>query len=766
MGLPTDCESCHTTVPDWQPATFPIHNDFWVLNGAHAGIANDCAACHNGDYTNTPNTCAGCHLDDYNAATNPDHVANQLPTTCADCHTEAGWVPSTFDHSVYFPFTGAHVAISNDCAACHTAGNYSNTPNTCAGCHLDDYTNSVNPNHTALGLPTDCESCHTTVPDWQPATFPIHNDFWVLNGAHAGIANGCAACHNGDYTNTPNTCAGCHLDDYNAATNPDHVANQLPTTCADCHTEAGWVPSTFDHSVYFPFTGAHVAISNDCAACHTAGNYSNTPNTCAGCHLDDYTNSVNPNHTALGLPTDCESCHTTVPDWQPATFPIHNDFWVLNGAHAGIANDCAACHNGDYTNTPNTCAGCHLDDYNAATNPDHVANQLPTTCADCHTEAGWVPSTFDHSVYFPFTGAHVAISNDCAACHTAGNYSNTPNTCAGCHLDDYTNSVNPNHTALGLPTDCESCHTTVPDWQPATFPIHNDFWVLNGAHAAIANDCAACHNGDYSNTPNTCAGCHLDDYNAATNPDHVANQFPTTCADCHTETGWVPSTFDHSVYYPFTGAHIPISNDCAACHTAGNYSNTPNTCAGCHLDDYTSSVNPNHVSLGLPTDCESCHTTAADWQPATFAIHDDFWPLVGAHAVIASDCAACHNGNYNNTPNTCYGCHATEYSQATNPNHATAGFPTDCTMCHGQTAWEPSTFDHDNMYFPIYSGKHKDEWDQCVECHTIPNNYSAFSCIDCHEHNDPTAVGQDHQGVSGYQYTSAACYACHPTGED
>jgi hypothetical protein len=177
-------------------------------------------------------------------------------------------------------------------------------------------------------------------------------------------------------------------------------------------------------------------------------------------------------------------------------------------------------------------------------------------------------------------------------------------------------------------------------------------------------------------------------------------------------------------------------------------------------------VNPSHANLQLPTDCAMCHTTDPDWAPATFPIHNDYWVLNGAHAAIANDCVACHNGDYTNTPNTCYGCHQQEYNSAGNPNHLSAGFPTDCLLCHTENAWDPATFDHDGMYFPIYSGKHKDEWDQCVECHTIPNNFSAFSCIDCHEHDNPGEVGQDHQGVSGYQYASAACYACHPTGED
>jgi len=236
---------------------------------------------------------------------------------------------------------------------------------------------------------------------------------------------------------------------------------------------------------------------------------------------------------------------------------------------------------------------------------------------------------------------------------------------------------------------------------------------------------------------------------------------------CHTtEPGWVPADFPiHDDYYPFTGAHVPISSDCAACHQ-GDYSSTPNTCEGCHMPDYSASFNPNHSSLSIPTDCAMCHTTDPDWNPALFPIHDDYYVLEGAHIAIADNCADCHNGDYTSTPNTCYGCHADDYNSTTNPDHQSAQFPTTCEDCHSQTSWTPSTFDHDNMYFPIYSGKHDGEWSLCVDCHTIPSDYSFFSCIDCHEHNDQQEVDDDHSGVSGYSYDSPSCYSCHPTGED
>jgi hypothetical protein len=110
------------------------------------------------------------------------------------------------------------------------------------------------------------------------------------------------------------------------------------------------------------------------------------------------------------------------------------------------------------------------------------------------------------------------------------------------------------------------------------------------------------------------------------------------------------------------------------------------------------------------------------------------------------------------------GCHLNDYNQTTNPPHASAQFPTDCQTCHTTVAWSPSTFNHDGQYFPIYSGHHAGTWTLCSECHTNNSNYAVFSCIDCHQHSNQSEVNNQHQGVSGYSYTSAACYSCHPTG--
>ena len=583
--------------------------------------------CHNGDYNNTPTSCEGCHTEDYNQSTNPNHIELAIPTDCEMCHTTTpGWSPAEFEiHDDYYELTGGHVGV--DCASCHN-GDYNNTPTSCEGCHTEDYNQSTNPNHIDLAIPTDCEMCHTTTPGWSPAEFEIHDDYYELTGGHIGVD--CASCHNGDYNNTPNTCNGCHLADHAQSSNPDHEDLGIPTNCEMCHTTApGWSPAEFEvHDDYYPLTGAHATV--DCESCHN-GDYENTPNTCAGCHLEDFNATTNPDHVELGISTDCEMCHTTVPGWSPAEFEVHDDYYPLTGAHTTV--DCESCHNGDYENTPNTCAGCHLEDFNATTNPDHVELGISTNCEMCHTTVpGWSPAEFEvHDDYYPLTGAHATV--DCESCHN-GDYENTPNTCAGCHLEDFNATTNPNHVELGISTNCEMCHTTAPGWSPAEFEIHDDYYPLTGAHVTV--DCESCHNGDYENTPNTCEGCHLGDFNVSTNPDHVDLGISTDCEMCHTtDPGWSPADFPiHDDYYELTGAHIGV--DCASCHD-GDYNNTPNTCEGCHLEDFNASINPNHVELGIPTDCAMCHTTDPGWSPANFPIHDDYYELTGAH--IGVDCA-------------------------------------------------------------------------------------------------------------------------------
>ncbi len=507
----------------------------------------------------------------------------------------------------------------------------------------------------------------------------------------------------------------------------------------------------FNHNATaFPLKGAHVAT--ECAACHTNG-YAGTPTACASCHTDNYNSAQNPNHKAAGISTECETCHTEN-GWIPSQFDhAASTGFALTGGHSG--KQCSACHIGNTTSATSDCFSCHQSNYNSAEN--HLAQNYPHDCTQCHSTNNWDDANFDHNATaFPLKGAHVAT--DCAACHTNG-YAGTPTACASCHTDNYNSAQNPNHKAAGISTECETCHTEN-GWVPSQFDhAASTGFALTGGHSG--KQCSACHIGNTTSATSDCFSCHQANYNSAEN--HLAQNYPHDCTQCHSTNNWDDAVFDHNATnFPLTGAHI--ATECSACHTSG-YAGTSMVCASCHQSNYNNAANPNHSSLGFSTSCEECHTTVPGWEPALMPNHNDYYALNGAHATVASNCYLCHAGNYANTPNSCYGCHSSDYNNTTDPNHSAAQFSTDCVACHSENAWKPATFDHDAQYFPIYSGKHRGEWDSCVDCHTEPSNYSIFSCITCHEHNQ-SSMDSEHREVRNYVYNSANCLACHPTGRE
>jgi Cytochrome c7 and related cytochrome c len=833
MGLSTDCASCHSTAPGWRPTTFN-HNTFWPLTGAHTAVSTSCNACHKGANPKKPSTdCNSCHNGAYIGSRNPSHAAIQLSTDCASCHTtNAGWRPTSFNHNTIWPLTGAHAGLGNNCVACHKGANAKKPSNDCNSCHNGAYTGAKNPDHAVMGLSTDCASCHSTAPGWRPTTFN-HNTFWPLTGAHAAVSTSCNACHKGANPKKPSTdCNSCHNGAYIGSRNPSHAAIQLSTDCASCHTtNAGWRPTSFTHNTIWPLTGAHAGLGNNCVACHKGANAKKPSTDCNSCHNGAYTGAKNPDHAVMGLSTDCASCHSTAPGWRPTTFN-HNAFWQLTGAHAAVSTSCNACHKGANPKKPSTdCNSCHNGAYIGSRNPSHTAIQLSTDCASCHTtNPGWRPTSFNHNTIWPLTGAHAALGNNCVACHKGANAKKPSNDCNSCHNGAYLGSSSPNHSAIGLSTDCASCHSTNSGWKPTTFN-HNNFWVLTGAHASVRNSCNACHKGANPRKPSTdCNSCHNTAYNNATNPNHAAIGMSTDCASCHsTASGWRPTTFNHNAYWALTGAHvgksctqchkgtnpknpptdcnschniaynnatnpnhavIGMSTDCASCHSTNpgwrpttfnhnaywtltgahigtnctschkgaNPRKPPTDCNSCHGTAYNNAANPNHASIAMSRDCASCHSTNPGWRPSTFN-HNNYYPLVGAHARVASNCVLCHAGG-NHSRNTCYSCHTTNYNNAS-PNHAASRFPTSCTDCHSQNAWRPSTWNHDTQHFPIYSGKHKGKWNNCTDCHNNAGNYAIFNCLTCHKKPE---MDDKHKGKNGYSYDSISCLNCHPRG--
>ncbi len=453
---------------------------------------------------------------------------------------------------------------------------------------------------------------------------------------------------------------------------------------------------------------------------------------------------------------DCQDCHTA-DSWEKLRQDIKFDHtrtgFNLLGAHQKVL--CASCHKDPVFNRVGTaCLDCHTD---------HHQGRLGNDCSECHTTRDWGPQQellMRHAERgFPLTGVHAVA--DCESCHRGhdrGEYVGTPTACEACHAGELARVEDPDHTQTAFQTDCQNCHhAAFGSWSRTTYE-HPGTFPLTGAHLSIP--CGACHTGGFTGTPTRCFDCHATEYAATDDPDHETGDFSTECQLCHTTTAWEPASFDHNTTgFTLMGAHQSLA--CIACHQTV-YAGTPSTCIGCHQSDYDGTNDPDHAAAQFSTDCENCHSQTA-WEPATFDHNTTGFSLLGAHQSL--NCLACHQTVYAGTPSTCIGCHQSDYDGTTDPNHAAAQFPVDCEGCHTMNAWEPADWDHDGMYFPIYSGAHRDEWNTCGECHTISSDYSLFDCTACHEHNQ-TDMDDKHNEVNNYQYVSTACYTCHPQGGD
>ncbi|MGQ7869504.1 hypothetical protein [Sunxiuqinia sp. sy24] len=173
---------------------------------------------------------------------------------------------------------------------------------------------------------------------------------------------------------------------------------------------------------------------------------------------------------------------------------------------------------------------------------------------------------------------------------------------------------------------------------------------------------------------------------------------------------------------------------------------------------------PNHQVSGYSTSCTECHSARAiDWGSAN--IEHNFFPLEGGHAIRCVDCHV--SGTFEKISNDCFSCHQQDYNASQNPRHQELSFSTSCADCHSlNPGWEPAEFrNHDAQFFPIFSGKHRGEWNNCMDCHINSASYSEYSCIDCHEHS-MSRMDDKHSDVNNYAYSSVSCLACHPQGNE
>ena len=831
------CESCHAPA---NFTTFVIANASPPMN--HASVSSlPCATCHGPGKTfvGAPPTVV--------------EPANHIPVgtaTCQSCHAPANF--STFvisNASGTAPPSMVHSAVtSTACSACHEAGkSFVGTPPVV----VRPATKADGTAHVAAG---ECSTCHSSTTSFKGATDLPPNHIPLP----AADNNNCALCHTtpGNYSvaamnhvNIAGNCAQCHATGLSFANMAPPTlklppSNHVPfgtAACESCHAANSF--TTFQVTNKSPPMNHAVVSTLTCNTCHARGlTFVGTPATV-----------VEPgNHISIGT-TACQNCHSAT---NFTTFAIANAVPPMN--HAGFATNCIACHGAGLTfvgspavkvlpgnHIPTgtiACERCHsATNFNtfvfanaSGTAPPSMVHSAVTSvvCSSCHEKGKTFvgsPATVVrpvnkangtahvtagecstcHSSTTSFKGAtdlppnHIPLpaadNNNCALCHTTGNYSlyvmshaNITNNCAQCHAYGLSFAniaapalVQPPAGATGhIPSNppngtaslaCELCHT------PTVF---TSFAGTIMRHAPVRGmTCMSCHEIGMKWKTNSGVRLWVRD-----STNHHKGQ-DCNGSGCH-------STRDKRALRPGAGAVQPgvkapgatapraPSITGAALSRPGGFDHrriAGQTCISCH--DQASGLGKPAGHLDSSNNCAGCHSTLS-WLPVAQVDHSQ----------VKGTCATCHNGliaagkssKHVASANTCESCHTTNAWTPARVDHAAIGphscstchdsvhasgkpkthIPTsaECDTCHGTLAWKPVRLDHSTLT------------SNCATCH---NGASAtgmgsahlqtrIDCAVCHSYADWTLVRFTHASVNypGDHRTALACITCHTSNTD
>ncbi len=193
------------------------------------------------------------------------------------------------------------------------------------------------------------------------------------------------------------------------------------------------------------------------------------------------------------------------------------------------------------------------------------------------------------------------------------------------------------------------------------------------AHAALQDDCFACHAPLRGASAQRCIACHrVADIGlrtttgaaiqrAANRPAFHQALIEPDCTACHSDhagvraVGAAAARFDHDLL------RADARSRCQSCHKAPN----------------------DALHRGQQAPCATCHQLP-HWKPATFA-HDRFFQLDRAHNV---SCATCHPDTTFKRY-TCYGCHEHDPVRIL-AEHRDEGIRTidNCVRCHRNASGE------------------------------------------------------------------------------
>lgn len=197
--------------------------------------------------------------------------------------------------------------------------------------------------------------------------------------------------------------------------------------------------------------------------------------------------------------------------------------------------------------------------------------------------------------------------------------------------------------------------------------------ALIPAHAALSDDCFACHKALAGASPAKCMACHkpAEIGIVTTRGERIIRAKPRAafhqllaeqnCMACHSDHAGPLLTRDAHKHFAHDLLKPSVQGQCQACHQAPATS----------------------LHRGVVSGCAQCHTVAS-WSPAKFD-HGRFFKLEGDHKTA---CVTCHVNNVY-TRYTCFGCHEHQPAEI-RALHAEEGIRNidNCVRCHRSSEGE------------------------------------------------------------------------------
>jgi hypothetical protein len=653
-----------------------------------------------------------------------------------------------------------------DCLKCHEAGK-GISEEKCMSCHkeIKPFIDSKKGFHGLAAKNQSCIQCHadhkgrkfdTTVID-QKNFDHLKLTGYGLEGKHAKIK--CQECHTDKRGTKPirpkeirflgtkaSSCRSCHKKDDVHLFKGDFEKKD----CNVCHGNVSWkenVKFNHDTDTKYKLVERHAELK--CNECHLKDKKKKVfqykwdhlnQKQCLTCHQDFHKNRLGAKYTN----GQCTTCHTQR-KWSIANFDHEITGYKLLGKHKEA--QCVDCHKPNkglilnsknkisklpaikdlnFTGLKKQCLSCHQDFHKFGTKMANKMGDL-NQCSKCHDENDWKKTHyFDHNVHtvYPIEGKHLELK--CADCHLPRPKNKK--------IDDKNLKLD-----LKLPTyhwaqlnskTCETCHNN---------PHIGEF-----SKDLLSKKCTVCHTAeDWFIQKSETAFDH-----SKTRFQLTGSHKTTSCKDCHGESGKKKFKFT-SVDQKFCiDCHNNIHEkqfvgkwnlkDCSQCHSTEKFS--PLLKFDHNLTNYQ--LKGEHEKLK----CSECHTSSNEkynlkWPNYHTKNHQE--PLVKPMAVFnfpnlkAKSCRQCHE-DY----------HVGQLGQ-------------NCTQCHSEKSWKPTSFDHNKQSRFQLIAKHMDV--KCEKCHTPINDKIKFKneirnvvkfkpvstqCVDCHK--DP------HKGNFG-----KTCQECH-----